>query len=104
MALSGVHISCGYSGPNGGAHGQVSLLGRAMWSQTMASAGTTTRVAPDISDSERESIFSLYASADIYYALGVTPDAATGTRRFLPAATAVDVFAQPGDKVAWILA
>lgn len=104
MALSGVHITAGYTGPYGGAHGFVALLGRSVWSQTMASAGTTTNSAPVVSDLEREPIFSLYSSADIYYALGPTPDATSGTRRFLPAATAQDVFANPGDKVAWILA
>lgn len=104
MALSGVHITAGYSGPYGGSHGQVALLGRAVWSQTMASAGTTTNSAPAASDLEREPIFSLYSSADVYYAIGPTPDATSGTRRFLPATTAVDVFAAQGDKVAWILA
>lgn len=106
MPLNGVHIACGYSGPRGGSHGQISLLGRTIWSQTMASPGTTALGAPLPTDQEAEPIFSIYASEDIYFAVGATPDATNGPRRFLPATTPVDVFAvaSGADKVAWVLA
>jgi hypothetical protein len=53
-----------------------------------------------------EQLFFLYASADIYFAIGTAPDATSGTRRFLPANTAVDIFGDRagGEKVAWIMA
>jgi hypothetical protein len=106
MALLGVHIVCGFTGVHGGAHGQVALLGRTVWSQTMLSAGTTTQASPYESNIEGEPVFSLYSSGDIYYAIGTNPDATSGTRRFLAANTPADVFGDRagGEKVAWIFA
>ncbi|WP_439404744.1 hypothetical protein ACNJX9_25335 [Bradyrhizobium sp. DASA03076] len=106
MALSGVHIVCGFTGVHGGGHGGSALLARAVWSQTMGSPGATSNVSPLETPLEGECVFSLFSSADIYFAIGTNPDATSGTRRFLPANTQVDVFGDRagGEKVAWILA
>jgi len=108
MPFSGVHIVCGFTGSHGGSNGQVALLGPAVWSQTMSAPGTTSQTSPHerFPDGPGEPVFSLYSSADIYFAIGTAPDATSGTRRFLPANTAVDVFGDRAgnEKVAWVLA
>ena len=45
------------------------------------------------------------ASAPIFYAIGSSPDATSGPRRYLdPAYGPQDILVDAGDKVAWILA
>lgn len=97
MALSGVHVTCGYTG---GREGNIRLFGPLLWSQTMSVAGTTTQVAPGLGIP----IFEVYSSADVYVAIGANPDATNGTRVFVPAATMCDFIARNGDKLAWVLA
>jgi hypothetical protein len=109
MALTGVHIEFGT-----GSSGDSTMLatpvlrGVLSLSQTMASAGTSTIAAPGVAgvagDGYRP-ILSLSASAPIFFAVGPTPDATNGARRYMdPANGGVDIFVNPGDKVAWILA
>ncbi|MET4236207.1 hypothetical protein ABIB83_008722 [Bradyrhizobium sp. I1.8.5] len=108
MSFSGVHIACGFTGQRGGCNGQVGLLGPSVWSQTMGAPGTTIRSSPyeRFPDGPGEAVFSIFSSADIYFAIGTAPDATSGTRRFLPANTAVDIFGDRAgnEKVAWVLA
>lgn len=106
MALSGVHISCGYTGPAYGREHSVSLLSECVWSQTMASAGTTTSSSPVESPLAGAPAFSIISTVDIYFAIGTAPDATSGPRRFLQANTPIDVFGKRsgGEFVAWIAA
>jgi hypothetical protein len=109
MPLSGVHLEFGV-----GSDGDDTRLGVPVLrsvnaaSQTMASAGTSTVAAPGVagvSGNGYRPILSISASAPIYFAVGPTPDATNGARRYMdPANGSVDVFVNPGDKVAWILA
>ncbi len=109
MALSGVHITFGYSA--GGNIGGTLLVYKATSSQTMASATTSTVTAPaqgtSFGDIALQPTCSISASAPIYYALGPTPDATSGARRYFDpttvAAGSIDVYCDPGDKLAWIL-
>jgi hypothetical protein len=48
MALSGLHIVCGYPGAHGWHNFAVPLLATPQWSETLAAPGTTTHVAPVI--------------------------------------------------------
>jgi hypothetical protein len=109
MALTGVHLEFGV-----GSDGDDTRLGVPVLrsvnaaSQTMASAGTSTVAAPGVagvSGNGYRPILSISASAPIYFAVGPTPDATNGARRYMdPANGGVDVFVNPGDKFAWILA
>lgn len=96
MALTGVHIACtGVNVVNG-----ASLVGNVIWSQTMASAGTTTQAAP----SQNGMAFEISPANDIYIAKGATPDA-TGTNRLLVRSGETrNILAFPGEYIAWVLA
>jgi hypothetical protein len=106
MALAGVHLEIGL-GSDGIYNTPGAPVGRGflLLSQTMATAGTSTIVAPGVSGSGHRPILSISASAPIFFAVGPTPDATNGARRYMdPANGSVDVFVNPGDFVAWILA
>ena len=96
MALTGLHVWCGYAGSPQG------LLGKGVWSQTMASAGTTTQAAPSATTPQGPPMFQVRASADAFVAIGAAPNATTGTRVFVPAGERVEFYAEAGDKLDWI--
>jgi hypothetical protein len=109
MPLSGVHLEFGVASDGDDTRLGVPVLRSAIAAcQTMAAAGTSTIVAPGVagvSGNGYRTILSINASAPIYFAVGPTPDATNGPRRYMdPANGSVDVFVNPGDKVAWILA
>ncbi|WFU84372.1 hypothetical protein QA645_17010 [Bradyrhizobium sp. CIAT3101] len=103
MAFSGVHVSCGYAGYN---KRNIALLAECKWSQSMATAGTTTNASPVESEVLGAAVFSITATLDIYFAIGTNPDATNGPRRFLQMNTSMDVFAkrEGGEYLAWIAA
>lgn len=104
MALSGIHVTCGYAGPLTRRDAAVGILGKRVWSETLSSASTTTNAAPANHDAAGEPMFQVYASTDAFIALGKSPNASTGARVFVPAATRVGVYAEQGDKLAWVAA
>jgi len=101
MALSGVHVACCpvFNLNN------ASLVGRPTWSQTLASAGTTTNAAP-----EGSSAFVIRAAVDVYVAMGVAPDASQtsgsgdAARVFVEANATQTFAANAGQKLAWVAA
>lgn len=106
MALSGVHITFGYSDSGGTA-----LPYYATSSQTMAAATTSTVVAPSGPSPGLDRgttylpLLSISASAAIFYAVGSSPDATSGARRYMdPTFGREDIFVNPGDKFAWVAA
>ena len=116
MALSGVHITCAYVGGRRGliTHGML-LLGVVVWSRTMAAPGVTDEAAPESGEYQNPSCgdasFEVRSSIDVYVAFAPNPDAskAVGTTRntariFIPAGETRNVFANPGDRVAWVAA
>ncbi|MBR0792698.1 hypothetical protein JQ631_26795 [Bradyrhizobium manausense] len=72
----------------------------------MASAGTTTNASPIESELAGAAVFSIVSSVDIYFAIGPTPDATNGPRRFLQANTPLDIFGKRsgGEYLAWVAA
>lgn len=110
MALSGVHITFGYS--TGGNIGGNLLVYKAVSSQTIASAGTSTITAPAAGTSYGDLVLhptcSISAVVPIFYALGPAPDATSGPRRYYDPTNAtagsIDVYCDPNDKFAWIIA
>lgn len=102
MALTGLHVVCGSIGGFGAGGQAQQLLRRAIWSQTMAAAGTTGQSAPDVAGAEPS--FELRASIDVFVAIGPNPDATTGPRIFIPANETRNLFCTKGDFVAWVAA
>lgn len=107
MALTGVHIACGYGGGSGKNGLTLPVLRKPFWSETMASAGTTSNSAPAGSQSEGDPLFYIETVAAIFVAVGPTPDATNGPRLYLPVKDGqggITFYAASGDKVAWVLA
>ncbi len=102
MALSGVHITCGYVGAKIADDWVGALFGLVSWSQTMASAGTTSQAAPQIFEHRGTPGFEVYATFDVFIAVGPAPDAVNGPRIFVPAQTTRNIFCNVGDKLAWV--
>ena len=104
MAFAGLHVTSGYAGSLTRRADTFGVLGRVVWSETLASPATTTNVAPPISDGAGEPMFQVKASADSYVAIGAAPNATTGARILVSAGERLEFYAQPGDKLAWIAA
>lgn len=104
MAFSGLHVTCGYAGGSVARHNDMPILGKISWSQTMASADTTTQSAPAVDDTRGDPMFQVIASADSYVAIGAAPNASTGARVLVLASERVEFYAEPGDKLAWVAA
>ena len=104
MAFSGLHVACGYAGAVSARRDGMQILGKLIWSETMASAATTALSAPEVNDLKGDPIFQVRASADSYVAIAATPNATSGARLFVPAGDWVEMYAEPGDKLAWITA
>lgn len=108
MALSGVHIVFGYTQDGTTKESSSPLPFSAQSSQTMASAATSTISAPAALASGQKPLLSINASAAIFYATGAAPDASGNAgyprRYYDPANGREDIFVEPGDKFAWILA
>ncbi len=108
MALAGVHCAFGYAGVRGviggvGVQSTLSLF-RINNSETLATAGTTTAVAPAVDPYAGEPVARVTASADSFVSFGASPDASTGARDFIPALETRDFVVKPGDKMAWVAA
>ncbi len=109
MALTGVHVACLFVGGAGASRQVVEISGKAAWSQTMASPGTTTQAAVSNSQTYGDPCFEIRSAADVYVAVGKNPDASqtTGTgdtaRILVAGGETRNIFASPGDKLAWIL-
>ncbi len=108
MALSGVHITFGYSNSGGSELPYVAVS-----SETISGAGTSTISAPaapvPASHVDRNTTYlpllSISASAAIFYAVGPNPDSTNGPLRYMdPTFGREDIFVNPGDKFAWVAA
>lgn len=104
MAFSGLHIVCGYAGSSISRDTSQPILGRLAWSEAPSSGVTSTNAAPDVRDAEGQPLFRIRASADSWVSIGATPNATSGKRILVAAATDVDIFAEPGDRLQWVAA
>ena len=110
MALSGVHIACGFIGGSRFYQGESDLVRKPSWSQTMATAGTTSQAAPDnghrpgMGADLGQPSYEIRSSLDVFVAIGPTPDATSGARLFVAAGETRNVFCDVGDKLAWVAA
>lgn len=103
MALVGLHVVCAYAGSKVFQRNAAPTLGRPIWSETIAAPGTGTKTSPG-ADTNGDAVFHLRSAADAWVSIGKTPDAANGTRIFVPAGEFVTVYTDAGDKLAWTAA
>ncbi|MET4233375.1 hypothetical protein QA633_43640 [Bradyrhizobium barranii] len=105
MALTGVHITFGYSIADAGDRPSGTALPfSATASDTMVAAGTSTKTAPQANPGQRP-MLSITATLAIFYATGPNPDPVAGPRRYYdPAFGTNDIFVNAGDKFAWVAA
>jgi len=103
MPLSGAHVIAGYAGSSQPDKNQA-ILGKIAWSESPATGVATTNTAPAVGDALGQPIFRLRSSVDAYFAVGKTPNPAASPRVFVPANTDYDVFADTGDRAAWVAA
>lgn len=103
MAFVGLNVLQGYAGGAGGNNTVQSLISNPQWSETLEAPGETTNSAIGGSGTGRP-VFRFRSEVDAFVSVGPTPDATNGTRYAVPANTDYDVFANPGDKVAWTTA
>lgn len=110
MAFSGFNVTFGVMMMNSGRTTLAPIYGPSVASNNMASAGTSSVAAAEISTPAfpyaQQCVASVYSSADAWMTIGPIPadpsaDTPTGGRRFVPAATAIDFLCLPGDKVRW---
>ncbi len=103
MALVGLHVVCAYAGSNVPQRNAAPTLGRPIWSETLAAPGAGTKVSPG-ANLNGDAVFHLRSAADAWVSIGKAPDAANGTRVFVPAGEFVTVYTDKDDKLAWIAA
>ncbi|KRQ03287.1 hypothetical protein AOQ71_31665 [Bradyrhizobium manausense] len=104
MALSGIHVTVGHARTGGGTYstGPTPLPYAATASQNTASAGTLSITAPGSYDLASPVLTSVNASSTVFYAVGPSPDAVNGPRRYYdPSLGREDIFADIGDSIAW---
>lgn len=104
MAFSGLHVVCGYPGSLFARDKSQAILGKIAWSEAPATGVTSTNFAPGENAGSGQAIFRIRAAADSWVSVGPAPDATTGKRFLVPAATDYDVYAEPNDKFQWIAA
>jgi len=107
MALTGVHVTCAYSGALGFKDVPISIIGKAIWAETLAAAGTTGNEATGPDAQRGTLIFQISSAADVFVSIGAAPDAngATKTRYFIRGGQApVEIAVEKGDKLAWVAA
>jgi hypothetical protein len=101
MAFVGLHVECSYVGARGDFGPIPLVMGAPLWTETLASAGTTAVPVPDTG---RDMVLRISAAADAFVAIGSAPNAATNPRRFVRAGQTLDFIGRANDKVAWVAA
>ncbi len=102
MALSGLHVVCGFAGVPSANRSVQPVLNNIQWSEAPASATPTTRTAPG--SESGTPVFRIRTSADAWVAVGNSPVATTNPRVFVAAGADYDLGVSPGDKLAWVAA
>ncbi|NGO63974.1 hypothetical protein G6N76_09835 [Rhizobium daejeonense] len=97
-------VTAGYVGSLTNRTQTLALPGKAVWSEESALPFTTTGVAPDALPGAGDPSFTVYFPVDTVISIGPAPNASTGARYFVPAATERSYYAQPGDKLAAVAA
>jgi hypothetical protein len=106
MAFTGWAVACGYGGAAEGDNNTFDHLSHVQWSENLASAATTTNVAPADDPARGRPIMKIDVAADYWISVAPVPDttAAVSTTlnniRFLVrSGTTFYYYPKPGDKV-----
>lgn len=101
FSACGVRVHGGQGENFGPAQG---VLQKPLWSQTFTAPGTTTEAAGHGGQKDGEPVFTIFTHGHRFVAIGSAPDPVNGPRRFIKAWEQVTIFAEKGDKVAWVIA
>lgn len=104
MALSGMTITCGYSGTGTFNQSAPPLISKLVWQENPSTGVTTTNSVPGANEQYGPCVLEVYAVADSYLSYGASPNASGTVRIFIPATTRCDFIVIPGDKAAWVAA
>lgn len=105
MAFSGLHILATYVGPMFSRNqAKEDVVGRLVASETMTEPGTSTLAAPDVLEGTGMAVFRVRAAKTSYVAIAAEPDAVTGPRDIVWAGEDRAFYAEPGHKLAWVVA
>jgi hypothetical protein len=97
-----LHIECGLVRAVGTDIQPVEVGGGLLWSETLASAGTSTAVVPAApTDGVSAMVLTLTAEVDMWVSIGGSPNAAANPRRRLKAGSVRSFLAVTGHRVAW---
>ncbi|MBB4236661.1 hypothetical protein [Rhizobium esperanzae] len=102
-AFSGVHIAACYGGGLGARGGVVDCVYRALWSETLTSAGTTVNSLKEAPrrDAFGDGIFRVFPTIDGFITVVQAADPTNTARMPVTALETYDVFASQGDRLAW---
>jgi len=102
-AFSGVHIAACYAGSLGARGGVVDCVYRALWSETLTSAGTTVNSLKEAPrrDVFGDGIFRVFPTVDGFVTVVQAADPTSTARMPVTARETYDVFASQGDRLAW---
>lgn len=103
MALSGIHVACGFAGIDGFESSVPEIIKDVVWSESPASGVTSTNSAPNTGGSGSP-VFRVDVSADAYVSVGPSPNASVSPRHFVRAGSPYDIGVKPGDKFQWVAA
>jgi hypothetical protein len=107
MALSGVHVACGYAGGVAKGGAPMPVIRKPVWSESPASNTPSTNAAPANDAASGDPLFAISTSAAIYVSIGLSPNASVSPRIYVRANDTSDpypVYVSPGDKFAWVAA
>lgn len=104
MALSGLHVVCGFAGIDGYDNAPQPIITKVVWSEAPATATQTTNAAPAADALGGAAIFRVWSTADCYVSIGQVPNASASPRHFVPASTFYDIGVGSGDRLAWVAA
>lgn len=96
-----LHVECGLALLAGTNIQPIEIGGSLLWSETRATAGTTTNSAPSAPNSITAVVFTLHAEVDMWVSIRETPVATADPRRRMYAREVRSFIAPVGVRVAW---
>jgi hypothetical protein len=100
-----IHVECGEVRTVGTGIQPIEVAGSLAWSETVATAGTTTNTAPSSPDASISAmVLTVTAEVDVWISLGSSPAPAANPRRRLKAGQTRSFLAPAGTRVGWAAA
>ena len=104
MAFKGLHVACGFIGPAYRRDLAQSIIGKVVWSEQPAEGAPSTNVAPSDNGAFGMPMFRITAEVDSFVSIGIVdPDPAVAAL-LVQAGHSVDIYAEPGSRLAWMAA